>query len=276
MCGGTDSGSGPRRGQSGLSPRVRGNHPRGHWLDEREGSIPACAGEPSAPRAGALTRPVYPRVCGGTCTMPLGKIGDVGLSPRVRGNLPGELERVVVAGSIPACAGEPTTCPSNSRCTTVYPRVCGGTARHRRTSSSGAGLSPRVRGNHACRSALSDRLGSIPACAGEPGLWGPSGARRPVYPRVCGGTEISSSAVSTRSGLSPRVRGNHQYGMETFFSLGSIPACAGEPSANCDFLHVRTVYPRVCGGTNPTFVEINPPTGLSPRVRGNQRATGIV
>ena len=50
-------------------------------------------------------------------------------------------------------------------------------------------------------------------------------------------------------GLSPRVRGNPQPLAEVFHTLGSIPACAGEPSRSATWACIQTVYPRVCGGT---------------------------
>ena len=50
---------------------------------------------------------------------------------------------------------------------------------------------------------------------------------------------------------------------------GSIPACAGEPATPYVRPPLRTVYPRVCGGTvcrlHPSIIS----RGLSPRVRGN-------
>ena len=42
--------------------------------------------------------------------MPLLAAGRMGLSPRVRGNPPPALLRVVLKRSIPACAGEPLAC----------------------------------------------------------------------------------------------------------------------------------------------------------------------
>ena len=50
------------------------------------------------------------------------------------------------------------------------------------------GLSPRVRGNptEVLRGIVGK--GSIPACAGEPGLSTGTAPVRWVYPRVCGGT----------------------------------------------------------------------------------------
>ena len=76
-----------------------------------------------------------------------------------------------LTGSIPACAGEPVT---GRRCRIaegVYPRVCGGTASGKVVCSSQKGLSPRVRGNRAPDSATAQSIRSIPACAGEPGVY---------------------------------------------------------------------------------------------------------
>ena len=66
MCGGTYSGQEGRVMINGLSPRVRGNPGNVRGVTEGVGSIPACAGEPSA-QDGLGSKPrVYPRVCGGT------------------------------------------------------------------------------------------------------------------------------------------------------------------------------------------------------------------
>ena len=51
----------------------------------------------------------------------------------------------------------------------------------------------------------------------------------------------------------------------------SIPACAGEPYATELNNASNKVYPRVCGGTAVAKCLSEPFTGLSPRVRGNQR-----
>ena len=86
VCGGTGKVNSPAVGRAGLSPRVRGN--RGHGGSEawREGSIPACAGEPTLRFCAAWAIGVYPRVCGGTATLPTSAPWPGGLSPRVRGN----------------------------------------------------------------------------------------------------------------------------------------------------------------------------------------------
>ena len=107
MCGGTCLPAPPYRPGNGLSPRVRGNLDALSDPCVSEGSIPACAGEPSP--AGRNWRPlwVYPRVCGGTLCGQLACVIAHGLSPRVR--------------------GEPLADAPPEKCAGVYPRVCGGT-----------------------------------------------------------------------------------------------------------------------------------------------------
>ncbi len=127
VCGGTFPASGRWEEYDGLSPRVRGNPPRGAGGYPPIGSIPACAGEPF--QACSLSREVqvyprvcgeptlcagaqapgwvYPRVCGGTWTASSSTASQSGLSPRVRGNLDRFIEYRKSIRSIPACAGEP-------------------------------------------------------------------------------------------------------------------------------------------------------------------------
>ena len=107
VCGGTT----PRKDDitvaSGLSPRVRGNRVDSLGPYAGLGSIPACAGEPEPRTRYAIRTAVYPRVCGGTTSVPAHPSTAKGLSPRVRGN-PRRLHAAhVLDGSIPACAGEP-------------------------------------------------------------------------------------------------------------------------------------------------------------------------
>ncbi len=171
--------------------------------------------------------------------------------------------------SIPACAGEPWRSGRTRPTSAVYPRVCGGTFGGFTDSRFRMGLSPRVRGNLIRWLPAGRRVGSIPACAGEPRSRLVVGDTLEVYPRVCGGTASMTSPHSLISGLSPRVRGNPCGRRSPRVPCGSIPACAGEPYRCRDARPKPTVYPRVCGGTSRR--ELPPPlhTGLSPRVRGN-------
>ena len=107
VCGGTPAiwGGGPAG--RGLSPRVRGNPPASTPAGRGAGSIPACAGEPMTARTVTHSAQVYPRVCGGTYRPGAPQSPDLGLSPRVRGNLRIPIQRPARYRSIPACAGEP-------------------------------------------------------------------------------------------------------------------------------------------------------------------------
>ena len=168
VCGGTRA-EGPGRCSGWVYPRVcggTGRYPTGLLVDGvyprvcggtaradrtrivREGSIPACAGEPPSGRplglrirvyprvcggtGRELTRRgadrVYPRVCGGTPRPTASATGPTGLSPRVRGNHCRARHSGWPNGSIPACAGEPRSRARRGTRGRVYPRVCGGTA----------------------------------------------------------------------------------------------------------------------------------------------------
>ena len=280
----------PAAGVHGLSPRVRGNHrfPYRRLFSAR--SIPACAGEPSPFWRGWDDYQVYPRVCGGTAAGhraggPDGVYPRVcggtelgmavvlmmqGLSPRVRGNPPDQLERRAGRGSIPACAGEPVNAQTPCRICPVYPRVCGGTSMTPSICATVLGLSPRVRGNRGHRPPPTGSRGSIPACAGEPRSAACHQSLGSVYPRVCGGTWSAAFWLCSARGLSPRVRGNRERAAGWGTGLRSIPACAGEPTRFHLLRPRREVYPRVCGGTPSIQFYLPFCSGLSPRVRGNR------
>ena len=148
VCGGTGSNNLDISFRVGLSPRVRGNPLKS---------------------MGFLDWPkVYPRVCGGTVHSPYVQSLVDGLSPRVRGNPIRPRSRSAGAGSIPACAGEPSRHAPKATASAVYPRVCGGTAKKAGIQSPPWGLSPRVRGNLRRFIRWSRSARSIPACAGEP------------------------------------------------------------------------------------------------------------
>ena len=149
--------------------------------------------------------------------------------------------------------------------------MCGGTWPNTLVSRKMTGLSPRVRGNRPNVCLPLEKLGSIPACAGEPRTPAIEARHTRVYPRVCGGTAQMMLKIQEKGGLSPRVRGNLD-GLDLVgVDSGSIPACAGEPHNVSALWSARWVYPRVCGGTSRQSCVSTPSAGLSPRVRGNPR-----
>ena len=274
VCGGTFVPATLRGCRRGLSPRVRGNLRAGPRRTSASGSIPACAGEPCPAWAWASPCWVYPRVCGGTDYDDWLAAVSAGLSPRVRGNRSHRLYLRALGGSIPACAGEPGSLPNGRLQNKVYPHVCGGTRHCVDAPAYHPGLSPRVRGNLALSTRREGRVGSIPACAGEPAGRTTGGRWCWVYPRVCGGTSGLCGGGGRRQGLSPRVRGNRGGGTGGPGGVRSIPACAGEPSIGGRRPPVRPVYPRVCGGTRRRGWRGCGGWGLSPRVRGNRNRGG--
>ena len=249
MCGGTAQSPRYDPAALGLSPHVRGNRLGRERPDPEGGSIPACAGEPTAGRHGPPAIRVYPRMCGGTDTGDtLGVFLD-GLSPHVRGNLAEDLRQHAGPRSIPACAGEPSPDGEPNLVYGVYPRMCGGTSGIVRGFRGIRGLSPHVRGNPEPAFLRRHFPGSIPACAGEPCPSTPRPKSEWVYPRMCGGTGSGSSAANGILGLSPHVRGNPTIEASYRTSIRSIPACAGEPARTSSMPPSTRVYPRMCGGT---------------------------
>ena len=132
-----------------------------------------------------------------------------------------------------------------------------------------AGLSPRVRGSHCESSTRSRPDGPIPACAGQPNSSAAGLSLRWAYPRVCGAAAL---AISTRRciwGLSPRVRGSRPSHWRNIRGQGPIPACAGQPLRERQFLISCRAYPRVCGAAFIERAKRRMEQGLSPRVRGS-------
>ena len=231
----------------GLSPRVRGSrHPR---LTPRQkpGSIPAGAGQPHGPRRNTRPAEVYPRGCG-AARLEDGEIRRVkGLSPRVRGSPLPRMYHRLGNRSIPAGAGQPSTHLESGHLKGVYPRGCGAARSTIQVHQRGNGLSPRVRGSHRGCPAAPTARGSIPAGAGQPQLRLGSCLIRRVYPRGCGAAITAGLRISGWEGLSPRVRGSLEEGLQSVGCNGSIPAGAGQPSHSCICSVVRPVYPRGCG-----------------------------
>ena len=269
VCGGARSIEVTFDTDTGLSPRMRGSLFDPDPRFERARSIPAYAGEPTICRCRRSTSGVYPRVCGGACFLDCLRAIAEGLSPRMRGSLPGLPLHDPRIGSIPAYAGE----PRDGKCVAlkkgVYPRVCGGALYRSADRHTPAGLSPRMRGSHLRGQLQGQLFRSIPAYAGEPEVHRMGAAHFGVYPRVCGGAIAGTQSSPRRPGLSPRMRGSLDSARTVHPILGSIPAYAGEPRI-CECRPIlKKVYPRVCGGATAMSLSLGYYGGLSPRMRGS-------
>ena len=172
-----------------------------------------------------------------------------GLSPRVRGSRRVHRIAHAKAGSIPAGAGSQSqgfqirsqirSIPAGAgepRCARiatcgdgVYPRGCGGASSLYRRGRVIEGLSPRVRGSLHWHCPPLRLFRSIPAGAGEPHVSVGIGEQQAVYPRGCGGANVSIVCAVNSGGLSPRVRGSRASRLDAGTATRSIPAGAGEP-----------------------------------------------
>ena len=208
VCGEARRGGAVSRQLLGPSPRVRGSRDRNVEVDPSTGSIPACAGKPTArgqPRPG--TR-VHPRVCG-EARHNDDTIDDVsGPSPRVRGSHVGHGRHEHDQRSIPACAGKPAADRYRRSTLGVHPRVCGEACTMPLRDDVESGPSTRVRGSPSSVVSVPGVAGSIPACAGKPSPHPHRQCATRVHPRVCGEARDIDWRAGYIDGPSPRVRGS--------------------------------------------------------------------
>ena len=254
----------------GPSPRVRGSHTSCPRNPIRDGSIPACAGKPTCSARPQPSRGVHPRVCGEAAIHGGSQSVSPGPSPRVRGSRRHGHQVRGVGGSIPACAGKPPRASRHGAGAGVHPRVCGEAGRPGAAGHADEGPSPRVRGSHPLLQDEPGGGGSIPACAGKPCRCSRPRRRTGVHPRVCGEAELRHPVAQHLQGPSPRVRGSPAERAEVDRGRGSIPACAGKPSARRSTRWLTGVHPRVCGEARPPGPAVRLSPGPSPRVRGSR------
>ena len=196
-------------------------------------------------------------------------VAATGPSPRVRGSRQGVRHGHLIVRTIPACAGEPSTSRSRSSARRDHPRVCGGAASVDISPPPKRGPSPRVRGSLRRARGVVQAPGTIPACAGEPGKGSFGTYLARDHPRVCGGARKAATVLGLVSGPSPRVRGSRGRDRRPDPRRGTIPACAGEPSAARRRRRTAKDHPRVCGGAARNDRTERVEAGPSPRVRGS-------
>ena len=268
-CGGAMIGRGEIFASAGPSPRVRGSLVMLSMYPPWVRSIPAGAGEPGDAVHVSTLGQVHPRGCGGAALVPARPGAAWGPSPRVRGSPRTVKTQDIAARSIPAGAGEPTKSIDLSEVMTVHPRGCGGAAETLRRRCHAEGPSPRVRGSRDRVDLFRDLNRSIPAGAGEPLRRPLRGSIEWVHPRGCGGAKLAPRTIRHVYGPSPRVRGSHLASLNPANAVGSIPAGAGEPSAQTLPRCIGWVHPRGCGGADALLEAVSAEQGPSPRVRGS-------
>ncbi len=156
------------RCSTGRSPLTRGSPLNEPLTTYTLRSIPAHAGEPSAPSPPRPTGRVDPRSRGGADGSAQLRSIEAGRSPLTRGSPCVTSSMTSTVWSIPAHAGEPRSGSSPVFWPWVDPRSRGGAARVGHVHRPHWGRSPLTRGSRQRR--LWQRLGgrSIPAHAGEP------------------------------------------------------------------------------------------------------------
>ncbi len=176
--------------------------------------------------------------------------------------------------SIPACAGEPRGAAGSSACRRVHPRLRGGADLVGVAVGEVEGPSPPARGSRAVEGAPGASPGSIPACAGEPDRARGAAPRGAVHPRLRGGALGEHGHGELAVGPSPPARGSPRGGNVARALRGSIPACAGEPSARAMWIPTSRVHPRLRGGARGAMQNLLTATGPSPPARGSQTPGG--
>ena len=215
----------------------------------------------------------------------------MGSSPRVRGTHLALAAPALVAGIIPACAGNTIRRISQACFRRDHPRVCGEHDLLNYVDARRLGSSPRVRGTlvEGVPSVLN--IGIIPACAGNTvdSAWSAGACgdhprvcgehfyemnRKDQYPRIipacAGNTDAGDYLTTGQSGSSPRVRGTRALGHETGRFAGIIPACAGNTFRRWRCRCRRRDHPRVCGEHGTGGIKMQMAQGSSPRVRGTR------
>ncbi len=254
----------------GPSPRPRGSRPGPRRADDRHGSIPATAGEPTRPWRGTAGRWVHPRDRGGATTAPTPVLGHAGPSPRPRGSPLQHVGSNSRIRSIPATAGEPVMISSTKCAARVHPRDRGGADKSILDYLKKAGPSPRPRGSLLATALGLRAVGSIPATAGEPGGHAQRERMRRVHPRDRGGALGFSAGRNDLVGPSPRPRGSQVHDLASERAEGSIPATAGEPRGRSSAGATRWVHPRDRGGAHEVTEDAMVEEGPSPRPRGSR------
>ena len=253
---------------SGSSPRARGTVHKPNSPPALARFIPACAGNRRAGSRACGRWPVHPRVRGEQTEGGCMEYRGYGSSPRARGIGPARPGRRAGCRFIPACAGNSAATTSTACTTPVHPRVRG----EQRETYDGAelrpGSSPRARGTVAACAPKRAPARFIPACAGNRATSSAVTLRGSVHPRVRGEQKEHALIAARHIGSSPRARGTVATATRAPTSSRFIPACAGNSSQPARGTAWLPVHPRVRGEQVIGVTSSNVSGGSSPRARG--------
>ena len=232
------------------------------------GIIPAHAGNTRASASTTRAPRDHPRACGEHSPLLCLLLCGTGSSPRMRGTLTSGCGVSIRIGIIPAHAGNTRRCVRLLDVCRDHPRACGEHWLVVRRVERQVGSSPRMRGTLAANSVTTEKLGIIPAHAGNticvPLRW----IAPRDHPRACGEHLLFLLASASSQGSSPRMRGTHVGRIRNKQMRGIIPAHAGNTAIlkSCR-LGIRD-HPRACGEHEMLVIISDGAMGSSPRMRG--------
>ena len=249
---------------------MRGTLRKGRHQRLQFGIIPAYAG--NTKRHGKTTlRPWdHPRVCGEHWLCGLLHAVWAGSSPRMRGTHECPFLCRVLAGIIPAYAGNTERAQRFGTWPQDHPRVCGEHGKSRRRRVGWPGSSPRMRGTPIASHTTVAWTGIIPAYAGNTTYWKLHELYVRDHPRVCGEHLLENGSQCYRQGSSPRMRGTPCGNDTSHPPAGIIPAYAGNTWTGESPDSPPGDHPRVCGEHMFPPPTIGCQAGSSPRMRGTQ------
>ena len=172
------------------------------------GIIPAYAGNTCVVQSCVVQTWDHPRVCGEHVVTIDAQDARPGSSPRMRGTQFAVLLVAVIAGIIPAYAGNTWACFRSFRCCWDHPRVCGEHMADCSMLLRRRGSSPRMRGTPIRADRKARKHGIIPAYAGNTLPMLLMARLRRDHPRVCGEHLSSCQCPCNLQGIIPAYAGN--------------------------------------------------------------------
>ena len=128
-----------------------------------------------------------------------------------------------------------------------HPRVCGEKCSSKLFVKELSGSPPRMRGKVGAVFGKSGLNGITPAYAGKRGSHCGSDRRLWDHPRVCGEKYFTNSALKSKAGSPPRMRGKVQAHATQTLPEGITPAYAGKRRGCHRRCSESKDHPRVCG-----------------------------
>jgi len=258
---------------AGSSPHVRGTALKVDGELGYQRFIPARAGNRGNSAGRSWPVPVHPRTCGEQIRRPVGRYGQGGSSPHVRGTGLHVQGGGVPVRFIPARAGNRDLASAIPTPYPVHPRTCGEQKERPLLFHTRGGSSPHVRGTDRWGMTCAHRTRFIPARAGNSGARYADLGFLAVHPRTCGEQSRSLSKAPSANGSSPHVRGTGD-GITIYHGdCRFIPARAGNRHFGLDQLFRIAVHPRTCGEQVVFWYCAAGSYGSSPHVRGTALIT---